>query len=496
MMEIPIYRAEAEIEGLAEKIQTNSSVAYYVPLLPMQQGERIHLKASLEDIAKASVGDLYPTKSILVSTVWNRNDDIFDPVETWAARHTPVNKPTNLEHKEYDIVGHMTETWAMDKDGNILSNSLSSDELPTIFHLCNGAVIYTHWEDDELKERTQKLISAIEAGNKYVSMECLFHNFDYGIMVASDAYEIRPRESSTAFLTKHLRAYGGTGTWDNKRIGRVLRGFSFSGKGYVNTPANPSSVCIFDNSKAGVVKYSFSSGQQENTMADESVLKDQLAELKNQLKEANAHNKDLEQQLADANIKDYETKIENLEGEVQATKASIETIEGERDALKAEVEEFKQKIEEVTKANEQLQVEVKKAEDEKVRSGRVSTLVEGGLSKEDAESKVEKFSNLDTEQFEVLASELIEAAKAKKAQEQEAASAENSEESNEESEEEEEANASEALENVEEEEEGAVASVDGSEDDKTAETERTRHAIARRLATSLGYKVPEEEGEE
>jgi hypothetical protein len=44
--------------------------------------------------------DLYRVYSILVTSSWNKNDDIFSPEEVWAARDTPVFKPTNLEHKD------------------------------------------------------------------------------------------------------------------------------------------------------------------------------------------------------------------------------------------------------------------------------------------------------------------------------------------------------------------------------------------------------------
>jgi hypothetical protein len=46
-------------------------------------------------------------------------------------------------------------------------------------------------------------------------------------------------------LTSHLRAYGGPGIFDDFRIGRVLRKITFSGKGFVDKPANPDSI-IFD----------------------------------------------------------------------------------------------------------------------------------------------------------------------------------------------------------------------------------------------------------
>ena len=42
------------------------------------------------------------------------------------------------------------------------------------------------------------------------------------------------RNDESAFLTKHLRAYGGTGEYEGYKIGRSLRDISFSGKGLVS----------------------------------------------------------------------------------------------------------------------------------------------------------------------------------------------------------------------------------------------------------------------
>ena len=44
--------------------------------------------------------DLYYLKSILVSTGWNKNDDVFDSKELWAAKNTPEDKPFNFMHNE------------------------------------------------------------------------------------------------------------------------------------------------------------------------------------------------------------------------------------------------------------------------------------------------------------------------------------------------------------------------------------------------------------
>jgi hypothetical protein len=111
------------------------------------------------------------------------------------------------------------------------------------YHVLTASVIYTGFTDPELRERTSDLIQEIEAGTKYVSMECFFNGFDYGLQDKSTGeLKLLPREEATAYLTKHLRAYGGSGEFENHKIGRVLRNITFSGKGFVDKPANPESI--------------------------------------------------------------------------------------------------------------------------------------------------------------------------------------------------------------------------------------------------------------
>ena len=62
---------------------------------------------------------MYYTKSILVTSNWNKNDDVFDNMEVWNARQTPEHKPTNLNHDEHVLVGHMTENWVMSLEGKV-----------------------------------------------------------------------------------------------------------------------------------------------------------------------------------------------------------------------------------------------------------------------------------------------------------------------------------------------------------------------------------------
>ena len=70
--------------------------------------------------------------------------------------------------------------------------------------------------------------------------------FDYGVTNKNTGeYKVLARDENTAYLTKHLKAYGGLGEHEDYKIGRVLRNITFSGKGFVDKPANPDSVIFY-----------------------------------------------------------------------------------------------------------------------------------------------------------------------------------------------------------------------------------------------------------
>ena len=116
--------------------------------------------------------DLYYLESVLVSTGWNKNDDVFVTSEVWAARNTPEDKQFNFMHDENDIIGHITGSYVLGKDGKKVSSN--EEEAPSNFDIITEAVLYNSWVDPDNKDRMQQIIAEIEDGKWYVSMECLF----------------------------------------------------------------------------------------------------------------------------------------------------------------------------------------------------------------------------------------------------------------------------------------------------------------------------------
>ena len=245
MKEFPIFKAEIQ-DGLRDKIISNLSISSTCDL---EICDPFLIKNALRSTAEnKNQVDLHYLKSILVTTGWNKNDDVFDKAEVWTAKSTPSDKPFNYEHDQSQIIGHITGCKVIADDGSDIIEELPIDELPSKFHILTSAVLYKFWEDPKKQEMMNNIIEGIAKKEWFVSMEAIFTNFDYAIEDGASS-KVVARNEKTAFLTKHLRAYGGNGIFNNVKIGRVLKNIVFSGKGLVRKPANPESV-IFDQTEA------------------------------------------------------------------------------------------------------------------------------------------------------------------------------------------------------------------------------------------------------
>jgi hypothetical protein len=453
---MPVYADEIK-SGLAATIQNKNSIAYVSSILhiPQELSNQLVTAKFIADTQQALGNDitfdLYPVYTILVSTGWNRNDDIFDRAETWTARSTPEDKPFNLGHQPRNIIGHITANTIVDENLSIVDDSLAFEDVPEKFHILTSAVIYRHISsrDKTLEAEAAELIQGIENGEWFVSMECLFNNFDYGISYSDGNQQVIARNESTAFLTKHLRIYKGCGEYNGGKLGRVLRNITFSGKGLVENPANPDSIIINDTKKfVGVVADNWaehkliteSHEMGEVDMADEkyvSQLEEQTKALQAQLTEANQRIAELGDVKVKSALAEKDTQIAKLSDELKDTQDKIAALEAAkqdleqaRDAVQAERTEFETKL---TEANEKLAEIAKKS-----RSvARVSILVDKNVDKTEAEQIVAEFDELNDEKFARLVDihtqakkmtkeeEETEEEKAKKAKAKEEANANN-----------------------------------------------------------------------
>lgn len=412
-----IYDQE-KIDNLAEKIIASTSITVASVAEPADSAQKTRINNNFQSLASYEDSDLYYVQSILVTSSWNKNDDIFTKEEVWAAKNTPEDKPTNLEHNEGLIIGHIIANWPISDDGVKISEDTPIDDLPEKFHIVTGSVIYRAYTTPELKERTAKLIAEIENGTKYVSMECMFKGFDYGLIDQNNNFKVLSRGNETAFLTKHLRAYGGSGKYEDYKLGRVLRNITFSGKGYVDRPANPDSI-IFTNenfSKSSTIKntkkiVSGVSEQRTNTMENINMNSEtQVADQETVASDCAAANEELS------------TRVAALETELANTKSALDEALNTAEAAKKMTEEEMSKKEEMmkkTKADLDAALEAvaayknKEAEMMKKEKNmkRMASLVEKGIDQNVAQSAVEQFDSLEDAAFEAMVDLVASAAK-------------------------------------------------------------------------------------
>ena len=317
------------------------------------------------------------------------------------------------------------------------------ENLPQKFHILTGSVIYKGFSSEELMSRANTLISEIESGTKYVSMDCFFNGFDYGLLnKSSGEFKILNRNAETAFLTKYLRSYGGLGEHDNYQVGRVLRNITFSGKGFVDKPANPDSIIftkdsflnnsteIFANlSNLGVFDKQPTLNVENTTMNSNETKTDTVASVEQTIVATpdvvTETTVTTETVATDTSLVDnLQIRIVELESQVASQLEMIEAakkmkeeeeeVTDKEEAAKKTKEEMAKKDEEMKKVKSELDAaleaiagykmkEVEMAKKEK-KMKRKASLIDNGVDTESAETVVEKFETMADDAFEAMTS--------------------------------------------------------------------------------------------
>jgi hypothetical protein len=407
-MKIKIYKAELDA-GLAHELESNSSIAYSSlasPHSPTAEEQERAKSLTLAEGRKSNPDqfDLYYLNSVLVSSGWNKNDDVFDISETWAARKTPEDKQFNFMHNENDIIGHITDNMVVDMTGAEISDDTDFENLPKDFNIITSAVLYNSWSDPERQERMEAIIQEIEEGKWFVSMECLFRGFDYAAVTPTGDHKIIARNEDSAFLTKHLRAYGGGGEFEGYKLGRLLRNIAFSGKGLVSNPANPKSVILKNDPFHGSKAYSITDFNiRENvTMANEDNLQAKVDLLQSELNQAKEDAENLKAEMETKKTEEIQLKVGAFEAQVSEKDEAIAERDakiGEQEALLAELEEkLTEKDEKLSEALSKIEAH----ESEAKLMARKSALTEAGVGDETIEETLEKFADTEDAVFDEI----------------------------------------------------------------------------------------------
>mgnify|MGYP001262435491 CR=1 FL=1 len=405
MNKIKIFQSEIN-DGIAEEVAAQASVAYCSPatihegaastLMERTSNEEVLSKVLAENKDQK---DLHYIESVLVSTGWNKNDDVFTSQATWDARSTPEDKQFNFMHDENDIIGHITGCYVLSKDGLVVADE--DQAKPDEFDIITQAVLYNSWMDPENKERMEQIVAEISEGKWFVSMECLFSGFDYALIGPDDTPKILARDESSAFLTKHLRSYGGTGEYEGYKVGRALTNISFSGKGLVSQPANPRSVILQSKSVAAfnVTDTNSNLNMGDIDMTDINLLEKQVDDLRSELAEAKTENEAIKAKIESAKDKEFADTVAAFEAAAEDSKSTISELEEVIKSTKARVAELE---DELTQSQTQLAEAVQTVADWKAKEkkqARKAALIEAGV--EDDES-AEAFYALEDEAFDSI----------------------------------------------------------------------------------------------
>lgn len=363
---------------------------------------------SLKDLIGIEQPDLALLVSVLVSTGWNLNDDVFLSEELITAKDTPIHKPIDYQHDPKVILGHIIKSRLVDKTGKELN---VSSETPANFDIEVAGVLYKSMPiiDILIKDIMEKANS----GQMFVSMECFFNDFSYSFKDAKGESRIVARDENTAFLTKYLRVYGGSGEYKGYKVGRVLKNIVFGGQGLVENPANPDSVIRIAASKtvsekdtkielkggAETMEIEEMKKQLDDALAA-SVSKD--ARIEHLLKEMESF-KELNKQEAEKTIADFETRIKtyaqtnkDLTDKLTVALETVKTLETEKATIAKELETVKTKAVEFGKEL----LEIKKREKATERFAKLSQLKT--IEEKDKEAALKELAELSDETFATI----------------------------------------------------------------------------------------------
>jgi len=200
--------------------------------------------------------DLLHVRSTMVTSGANRNKDFFLKDELWAARKSPLHKPSDWDHDRKRIVGHIYRVEARTIEGEELD--LEADR-PTLkdgtlydgdFELIVDKVVYAAL----LPEYAEAIKRLSAMGQLHVSMEAWFDSYDFvtweddsdlseARLVDDIEFELHARDENPEWEDKLITSgKDGNGKLEDGRcVGRALKDIIFGGIGYVGVPGNPRS---------------------------------------------------------------------------------------------------------------------------------------------------------------------------------------------------------------------------------------------------------------
>ena len=169
---------------------------------------------------------------------FNANDDAIDTETALAIKSSFLNKPMNVEHYRWEIIGHVVSSQFTDHYTSEVLPHVGNRE--DIFDMSLGAVVYKLADS-----RYVDIIKDIHEGKKSeddlsTSWEIGFNEFKIGVggRNLADCEIISDPEQIEA-MKPLLKAFGGSGeTLEGTRVRRIITGKALGlGGGFTSTPA-------------------------------------------------------------------------------------------------------------------------------------------------------------------------------------------------------------------------------------------------------------------
>lgn len=425
-MSIEVYPHEEKIADLVKN--NTASIAFQLSTDGNTAYASEH--ASVVDLLRPSIIDKdsmwFP--AILVTTNWNRNDDVFSPEEVAKAKKTPINKPINWQHngdekKGNEIIGVINACIPVDDSYDSIPDEVNLSGLDK-YHLSVGCLV---WKQN-FPSYVKRIEEGLEKNTLFISMESTFPTFGYALTTNGKDISLIDRNPNTAWLSQFLRAYKGPGIVNIEgveyRVGRWLKNITFMGAGMVNNPGNPESIILLDKPVfASAAKFNFQENENElvksvingvssvdNNLESNIIMAD-TKEIKAVANDAEAAMEKVKSEFMDKvkAAEDAKASVEaakaKVEAELAAAKLAIAESESKAAKLEAalnQANEAKAKVEaDLSTASKSLadaQSTIASAEKDKVASARFEEAKSLGLVS-DPDSDLKKFRDMDESTF-------------------------------------------------------------------------------------------------
>ena len=219
--------ATCSIQDLEDDLKLSSaSLAELKGLIP----EDIDLNTNVD-----LIGVAFP---FAVVNQFNANDDAIDTETALAIRYSFINKPMNVEHYRWEIIGHVVSSHFTDHyTKEVLSEVAQRTD---IFDMALGAVVYKLAESRYVEIIKEAHNGSAADDTLSTSWEIGFNEFKIGVGGKNlEDCEIITDPAQIEEMKPFLKAFGGNGeTEDGMRVRRIITGKALGlGGGFTFSPA-------------------------------------------------------------------------------------------------------------------------------------------------------------------------------------------------------------------------------------------------------------------